>query len=59
LLIKAGTNINILSQYRYIAASNISVILSIANIFKYFIEFRACPFFIIRVLAYIHHLRKN
>ena len=59
LLIKAGTDINTLSQYRRIAASSISIILGIVNIFKYLIELKIYTPFIVRVLAHIHHLRKN
>jgi hypothetical protein len=59
LLVKVGTNINVLSQHGYIVVSNISIILGIANVFKYFIELRAHTPLIIRVLAHIHCLRKN
>jgi hypothetical protein len=59
LLIKAGTNINTLSQRRRIAASSVSVILGIANILKYLIELRACTPPIVRVLAYIRRLKEN
>jgi len=59
LLVKAGANINALSQYRRIAASSVSVILGIANILKFLIELRARTPPIVRVLAYIYYLRKN
>jgi hypothetical protein len=59
LLVKAGTNIDTLSQHRCTAASNISVILGIADILKYLIELRACTPSIVKVLARIYHLRKN
>jgi hypothetical protein len=59
LLIKVGANINILSQYRRIAASSVSVVLGIANILKFLIELGAHTPPIVRVLAYIRYLRKN
>jgi hypothetical protein len=59
LLIKAGADINALSQHRRTVASSISIILGIVNIFKYLMEFRACTPPVVRVLAYIHRLRKN
>jgi hypothetical protein len=59
LLIKTGTDINALSQHRCIAASNINIILGIADVFKYFIELRARTLFIIKVLARMYHLREN
>jgi hypothetical protein len=59
LLIKVGTNINALSQYGRTAASNVSVVLGIANILKFLIELRARTPPIVRVLAYIRYLRKN
>ena len=59
LLIKAGANINALSQHRRIAASSVSVVLGIANILKFLIELRACTPPIVRVLAYIRYLREN
>jgi hypothetical protein len=59
LLVKVGANINILSQHRRIAASSVSVILGIANVLKFLIELRARTPPIVRVLAYIHRLRKN
>ena len=59
LLIKAGANINALSQYGRIVASSVSVILGIANILKFLIELRAYTSPIVRVLAYICRLRKN
>ncbi|XTI85061.1 hypothetical protein V2W45_1232476, partial [Cenococcum geophilum] len=59
LLIKAGANINTLSQHGRIAASSVSVILSIANVLKFLIELRAYTPPIVRVLAYIRRLKKN
>ena len=59
MLVKAGANINALSQYRRIAASSVSVILGIANILKFLIELRARTPPIARVLAYIYYLSKN
>jgi len=59
LLIKAGANINALSQHRRTAASGISVILGIANILKFLIELRARTPPIVKVLACMRHLRKN
>ena len=59
LLIKAGADINALSQHRRMAASSVSVILGIANVLKFLIELRAYTPPIVRVLAYIRRLREN
>jgi hypothetical protein len=59
LLVKAGTDINVLSQCRYIVASSINIILGIADVLKYLIELRARTPPIVRVLAHIHCLREN
>ena len=58
MLVKVGADIDTPSQYRHTAANSISVILGIANILEYLIEFGAyTP--IVRVLASICRLRKN
>ena len=59
LLVKANTNVDVLSQYRRIAASSVSVVLGIADVLKYLMELRACTPPTVRVLACIHCLRKN
>ena len=59
MLVKAGTNINALSQHGRIAVSNISVVLGIANILKFLMELRAYTPPTVRVLARIRRLRKN
>ena len=59
LLIKAGTDVNVLSQRRCTAANSISIVLGMVNILKYLVEFGACTPFIIRMLACIYCLKKN
>jgi hypothetical protein len=59
LLVKAGADINTLSQHRRTAASSVSVILGMANVLKYLIELRAYTPPIVRVLAYMRRLREN
>jgi hypothetical protein len=59
LLIKASTDVDALSQHGRIVASNVSVISGIANILKYLIELGARTPPIVRVLAYMRHLKKN
>jgi len=59
LLVKTGANINALSQHGRTAASGVSIVLSIANILKFLMELRARTPPIVKVLAYMRHLRKN
>jgi len=59
LLVEVGANINALSQHRRTTVSSVSVILGIADIFKFLIELKARTTPIVRVLACIRHLRKN
>ena len=59
MLVEVGTDIDTLSQHRYTAASSVSVVLGIANVLKYLIELRDYTPPTVRVLAYMHYLRKN
>ena len=59
LLVKAGADVNVLSQRRRTVASSVSIILGIANVLKYLIELGARTPFIIKVLARMHRLREN
>ena len=59
LLVKAGANINALSQRGRTAAGSVSIILGIANVLEYLIELRAYTPPTVRVLAYMRRSREN